>query len=73
MGLSPATPGWKSIRVHPQIPEGLERLEVQLPIPAGTMTARYEKGVGYTLTLPEGIDVVDETPATISLIVRRSE
>ena len=73
MGLTPARPGWKSVRVAPHIPESLARLEIRLPISAGSMTARYEKGVGYTLTVPEGINVVDETPATIPLVVRRSE
>jgi hypothetical protein len=73
MGLTPDRPGWKSVRVAPQVPQDLEYLEVRLPIPAGSMTARYEQGIGYTLTLPEGIDVVDETPCAIPLVVRRSE
>ena len=73
MGLTPGEPGWESVRVAPHIPEDLQYLEVRLPIPAGTMTARYEDGTGYTLTLPEGIDVVDDTPAAIPLVVRRSE
>jgi len=72
MGLTPDKPGWKSVRVAPHIPEDLKHLEVRLPIPAGSMTARYEQGIGYTLTVPDGIDVVDETPATIPLVVHRS-
>lgn len=73
MGLTPDEPGWRSIRVTPHIPEDLRHLEIRLPIPAGSMTARYEKGIGYTLTVPESIDVVDETPAAMRLVVRRSE
>ena len=71
MGLAPASPGWKSLRVAPNIPKDLERLEVRLPIPSGSMTARYEKGVGYTLIVPKGVEVLDETPPEISVRVER--
>ncbi len=58
MGLEPAEPGWKAIRVTPQIPKTLDHVELTIPIPAGSVTAKYTKSHGYHLTVPAGTHVV---------------
>jgi hypothetical protein len=57
MGLQPALPGWKAVKVTPQLPAKLERMKVQFPTMAGPIVAEYEKVKGYCLTVPKGVDV----------------
>ncbi len=69
LGLEPAEPGFRSLRVHPRLPDGLQWIEVRFPTVAGPIEARYEKGKGYRVTVPEGMRVVDETPESVELTV----
>jgi len=57
MGLTPAVPGWKAVKVAPQIPEKLEQMKVRFPTVAGTIIAEYDKAQGYKLIVPSGMEV----------------
>jgi alpha-L-rhamnosidase len=69
MGLSPAEPGFKALRVAPRFPAKLDSIDVTFPTVAGTITARYKRGEGYFLTVPAAMRVVDETPESAPLKV----
>lgn len=69
MGLRPAAPGFRALRVTPQFPEDLQWIEVRFPTASGTVEARYEKGKNYRVTVPEGMRVIDDTPHSIELTV----
>jgi len=71
MGLRPAEPGFRTLRVSPQLPEDLDWIELRFPTAAGTVEARYEKGKGYRLIVPEDMRVIDDTPQSIELTVIR--
>lgn len=73
MGLQPAEPGWKAVRVAPQLPESLEQIELQFPTVAGPITASYCKGQGYRLTVPRGVRVVQGGPKGLPIEVRHAE
>ena len=72
MGLLPAAPGFRTLRVAPQLPQDLEWIEVRFPTVSGPVAARYENGKGYRLTVPEGMRVIDGTPDSIQLTVVRA-
>ena len=69
MGLTPAAPGWKTVKVAPQIPAKLERMKVRFPTVAGPISAEYDKVNGYRLTVPEGIGVEVCTDELMPVIV----
>lgn len=74
MGLEPAAPGWRRVRLAPQLPEGLEWVELEFPTVAGPIEARYHHDEGYTLTVPKSVEVDDQTPDSIRLkLVHRDE
>lgn len=54
MGLSPAEPGWKKIRVAPAKIAALPRIELTVPIPGGNITVNYAPETGYTVRVLEG-------------------
>jgi hypothetical protein len=60
LGLSPAEPGFKALRVAPHLPSALGSINVCFPTVAGPITVCYERGPGYVLTVPESVRVVDE-------------
>jgi len=73
MGLEPVEPGWKTIRVSPQIPETPDEIELTFPIPSGSVAAKYTKADGYHLTVPTGTRVVIESPDSIPVKVHYVE
>lgn len=71
MGLQPAEPGWKAVRVAPQLPAGLKQVELQFPTVAGPMTASYRKGQGYKLTVPAKVRIELAAPKGLNVEVTR--
>ena len=69
MGLTPAEPGFTSLRVAPNIPAALGSIEASFPTVSGTISARYEKGKGYYLSVPKTIQLLDETPDNLTLSI----
>ena len=69
MGLTPAEPGFTSLRVAPKIPSALNSITIRFPTVSGTISARYIKDKGYYLCVPEKIRISDETPTNITLKV----
>ncbi|MFA7172187.1 MAG: family 78 glycoside hydrolase catalytic domain [Kiritimatiellia bacterium] len=67
LGLAPAEAGFTSLRVAPNIPEALDSIKIRFPTVAGTISAQYIKGQAYYLSVPEQINVLDETPTNIAL------
>ncbi|MFD0717695.1 family 78 glycoside hydrolase catalytic domain [Paenibacillus sp. GCM10027626] len=57
IGLQPAEPGWTAIRCEPHIPAELDRVSLQLKVPAGMISFHYENGA-YKLQVPDGVQVV---------------
>jgi hypothetical protein len=57
LGLQPAEPGWKTVRVDPQIPTSLEWINVRFPTVSGEIAVKYHRDQGYRLTIPEGMGV----------------
>lgn len=57
LGLQPAEPGWKTVRVDPQIPTSLEWINVRFPTVSGEIAVKYHRDQGYRLTIPKGMGV----------------
>lgn len=72
MGLTPAVPGWKAVKVAPQIPAKLERMKVRFPTVAGPVIAEYDKAKGYRLIVPKGVEVETKPAEWIPIIVTHS-
>lgn len=53
-GIVPVEPGYRSIRIEPQVPKGLEWVRVSQTTPCGTITV-YRNGRQLHVELPEGI------------------
>ncbi|HOZ45516.1 MAG TPA: family 78 glycoside hydrolase catalytic domain [Candidatus Hydrogenedentes bacterium] len=62
MGLTPARPGWRTVRFAPHVPAKLDRIKVALPTPRGRITASYAKGQGFQLVVPPAVEIDTETP-----------
>ena len=72
MGLEPAEPGWKAIRVSPQLPASLDWIELRFPTVRGPVQAIYRKQSGYRLIVPAGVRVEAVGPPALSISVERS-
>lgn len=70
MGLQPAEPGWKVIRVAPRFPRRLKHIEVKFPIPAGSVRACYDQSRGCQITVPPGIRVEVAASETLKVQVQ---
>lgn len=57
MGLSPAVPGWATVRFAPQPIENLPEMSLTVPHPQGSMTVSYSPKHGYVLSVPDGVTV----------------
>lgn len=62
MGLHPAVPGWQGIRVAPAPVANLPAMELKVPLPSGSVIARYTPGEGYVYTVPATIPVQVDAP-----------
>jgi hypothetical protein len=70
-GLSPAAPGWKGVRVAPpSIPE-LPAMELKVPLPSGSIIARYTPGEGYVYTVSGDFPVEQDAPGDRAIRVVR--
>ncbi|MEP6654071.1 MAG: family 78 glycoside hydrolase catalytic domain [Myxococcales bacterium] len=63
-GISPASPGWKQITIRPQIPAGLDSVNVQYHSVRGIVASNWQRGAGG-LTLSVTIPV--NTTATVTI------
>ncbi|MDG0792531.1 hypothetical protein OMP38_17860 [Cohnella ginsengisoli] len=57
MGLKPAAPGWKAIRLAPRIPDELERFDFACRVRTGTIRIAYAHGE-LAIEAPEGVPVI---------------
>ena len=53
-GIVPTAPGYRTVRIAPQIPQGLERVEVTQDTPYGLITVRRE-GKALQVNIPVGV------------------
>ena len=72
MGLSPAKPGWKGVRIAPAVIPNLPNIELTIPLPQGHVTAQYEQGKGFTYTLPVGVVAEVLAPEGVSVTVQHA-
>jgi len=73
MGLQPTEPGWKTVRVDPQFPGGLDWVSLQFPTVAGSVAARYERGNEYRLVVPKGVRVELAPECALSVAIEEAE
>jgi alpha-L-rhamnosidase len=69
-GISPASPGYATVRIAPCFPTGLDWCEATVETPRGLVTARWQRDDCITLdfTTPPGTDIVlDLPPAPVEL------
>lgn len=62
MGITPATPGWETVRFAPPGIADLPAITLTVPHPKGPMTVTYTPGEGYNLSVPEGVPVHIDAP-----------
>lgn len=56
-GIVPTSPGYRTFRIAPQIPEGIDYAKVSKETPYGTIKVSWKKsdeGIGYDITVPVG-------------------
>jgi len=61
MGIKSIAPGMKKIEIAPCIPDGIDNMHLDFPIPGGRIDARFERtddGILYTVSAPEEIETV---------------
>jgi alpha-L-rhamnosidase len=56
LGLTPAEPGWKSLRINPQIPQELEYICVEINVRSGKIKFEYKEGK-VLVVVPAGVEV----------------
>jgi len=69
MGLSPAEPGWRSIRFAPHVSSSLDTAALTIPIPQGRASVRYERETSYRVTVPPGVSVETDDPDDVPVEV----
>jgi hypothetical protein len=57
LGITPAEPGWKSIRFRPRIPAEMPDLTLQLALPTAKVSVEVRNGVAE-ISVPQGVQVV---------------
>ena len=60
-GIEPVRPGFKAIRLHPYMPEGMDHFRCTYNTPHGMITAegkRIDGNIEYTYSVPQGISVL---------------
>ena len=67
LGLSPATPGWGTVRIAPPLIANLPEMRLTVPHPKGSMTVAYTPKSGYTLSVPEGVTVEVQAPEGVKI------
>lgn len=66
-GLSPATPGWGTVRIAPPQIANLPEMSLTVPHPRGAMKVAYTIKSGYSLSVPEGVDVEIKAPRGVKV------
>ena len=70
MGLSPAEPGWKGIRIAPAPISDLPDITMRVPLPTGdSIIAQYTTEEGYTYIVPPDVPVEATAPEGVALRV----
>lgn len=63
MGVKPFKPGMKSIKISPKIPESIDFIDMELPLPSGMLRLSYKR-LGektlYAASAPEDTEIVFE-------------
>lgn len=72
MGLEPAEPGWKAVRVAPQLPASLDWIELRFPTVRGPVHATYRRQSGYKLVVPAGVRVEKAGPPGLPIAVEHA-
>ena len=67
LGLTPGTPGWKTVNFAPPTIGELPAMTLTVPHPLGSMTVSYDPVSGYELTVPEGVVVEIVAPEGVSV------
>ena len=71
LGLYPAGPGWTGIRIAPAPVANLPAMELKVPLPAGSISARHTPGEGYVYTVSGNIPVEENAPEALKIQIVR--
>lgn len=69
LGLSPAAPGWSSVRFAPANIKNLPAMSLRVPVPFGTITMTYAPERGYRIAVPPGVTVETQAPGDQTVTV----
>lgn len=72
LGLSPAQPGWETVRFAPTPIEGLPPIQLTVPHAHGAITVRHVPGEGYAITLPTDVPVEIDAPEDVTVRERHA-
>lgn len=61
MGLQPAEPGFRRVRFRPNPPASWTRASLAVPTARGPIRVDYASDQGYTVSVPDGVEVDVET------------
>lgn len=76
LGIRHAAPGWRAIRVQPQMPRALKSASLHLPLPQGRLSVTYARSDRmelYSLYVPPEIQVVGPVEAATRWQTRTSD
>ena len=72
-GITPSSPGYRSIRISPHVPTGLDSASGSLLTIQGRVTSEWKRGeseeVRFHIVVPPGVLARIEIPATLSMTV----
>ena len=60
-GIEPAAPGFSKVRIHPEMPESMNRFVCRYETPHGTITVKGEREDGeayYSFSVPETVTII---------------
>ncbi|MCP4640028.1 MAG: family 78 glycoside hydrolase catalytic domain [bacterium] len=71
-GLMPAAPGWSKVGFTPRVPESLDHFAYEMPIQRGSLGIVYERGKGFIVSAPPGVEVVADVADGVDVVVQTS-
>lgn len=71
IGLKPGSPGWSTITVAPRLTDSITSAELQIPVPDGRVSLRYDAGEGYTITIPVDARVIADTAEGQNMVIKK--
>lgn len=72
LGIQSGEAGWKSVRLDPQLPEGLDWVSLRFPTVRGEIAVDYKRGEHYRITVPAGVAVETAPECTLNVSVEHA-